>query len=385
SARAETIVEFWHAQDGTQDLIQTFADEFNTSQSTYRVIPSYVGNYQEAAIKLIAAVNSGRAPVLFDAELTIFPRLIEESTVIHFDALTKELPKPFIDDIYPALWQYGLVGGQRFGLPWNMSMPVLYYNATALEQRSVSVPSTWQEFEEAAARLTTRNTRGYLDSAYSLTFEAMVTTRGGTIVTEENLPDFDSPEAIDALRMLQRLAEKRQLIARSLSEFDQSLVDFARSKVMMAIASQAVFPQGERFAVAFEIGTAPLPVGSSRAVPLTGAQLVIVREASEAEQRGAFAFWRFLMSVDNIERWVQASLFLPVRRSAADRLLNWYQAAPNRLAAFSQLEHAVPRPKLSAYTLWQISLQEAIERVTKGNLSPEEALAEAQAAALESR
>ena len=70
------------------------------------------------------------------------------------------------------------------------------------------------------------------------------------------------------------------------------------------------------------MATAPLPHDGSRTVPLTGAQMVVPRSASEAERRGAFAFWRYLMEVDNIERWVRASFFLPVRRSAAERLVS---------------------------------------------------------------
>jgi sn-glycerol 3-phosphate transport system substrate-binding protein len=384
-ARGQTIVEFWHAQDRTQDLIQTFAEEFNTMQDTYKVVPRYVGGYREAAIKLVAAINSGRPPVLFDAELTVFPRLIEEGSLAELTSFTNELPREFIDDLYPALWSYGIVRGGRFGLPWHMSMPVLFYNTNVFERRGVAIPTTWQAFEEAAALLTTRNTQGYLDIAYSLNFEAMVTTRGGSILAPDGKPNFDSPEAIEALDMLQRMAQRRHLVSRNLSQFDQSLIDFARGKVMMSIASQAVLPQGERFAVGFDVGTASLPIDSSGAVPLTGAQLVVLQEASEAERHGAFEFWLYLTRVDSIERWVTASFFLPVRRSAAAQLSPWYQASPDRAAALNQLERAVARPKIGAYAIWQGFLEEAIERVTKGNASPEEALSEAQSLALKSR
>ena len=101
------------------------------------------------------------------------------------------------------------------------------------------------------------------------------------------------------------------------------------------------------------------PSDGNRAVPLTEAQMVVPRSASEAERRGAFAFWRYLMEVDNIERWVMASFFLPVRRSAAERLEPWYQASPERDAGFRQLEDAVFRPRLGAYALWQLHLEEA--------------------------
>lgn len=384
-ALAQTVVEFWHAQRPQEEIIQRFADEFNARQNEVRVVPRFVGGYPEASIKLVAALSAGDAPVLFDAETTVFSRLAEEGSLIDLSALAAGLDEALVADFYPVQWEYGQIGDARLGLPWNMSMPVLFYNASAFEQRGVTPPATWQEFEAAAERLTTRNTKGYIDVAAAFIFEAMVSTRGGSILTDEGRPNFDSAEAIDALTMLQRLARGRSSIPRGFAELDQALVDFARTKAMMAIASQAFFPEGERFSVAFEVASAPLPVGSSRAIPLMGAQLVVLSGASEAQARGAFDFWRFLMEPDIQSRWVQDSYFLPVRRSVAEGLSSWYDEAPNRRSALDQLEQAVPRPRVGAYAIWQGYLEEAIERVTKGRADPAQALGEAQRRALETR
>ena len=382
---AQTQVIFWHSQDATEELVQTFADEFNASQSDYVILPEYAGNYQEASIKLAAALGGSNAPAMFDAEVTVFPRLLEEDAIANLSDLISDLPAELMDDFYPALWDYGLADGERYGLPWNMSMPVLFYNETALEQRNVAPPTTWGEFEAAAERLTTRNTKGYIDVAAAFIFEALVTTRGSSVVTEEGQPNFDSPEAVEALTMLQRMSRERSSIPRGFGDLDQALVDFARTKAMMAIASEAFFPQGERFTVAFEVAAAPLPVGSSSAVPLMAAQLVVLKNASQEQQQAAVAFWEFLMQPEVQQRWVEESYFLPVRRSVAETLQPWYEASPSRGAALAQLENAVERPRVGAYTTWQGYLQEAIERATKGRGDPAEVLQEAQRRALESR
>ena len=263
---AQTQVVFWHSQDATEELIQTFADEFNASQNDYVIIPEYAGNYQEASIKLAAALGGANAPAMFDAEVTVFPRLVEEGALANLSGPTSDLPTELVDDFYPALWSYGVMNGERYGLPWNMSMPVLFYNETALQQRGVEPPDTWEAFEAAAERLTTRNTKGYIDVAAAFIFEALVTSRGGSVVTEDGQPNFDSPEAIDALSMLQRMAKERSSIPRGFGDLDQALVDFARTKALMAIASEAFFPQGERFTVAFEVAAAA-PADGARAAP----------------------------------------------------------------------------------------------------------------------
>ncbi len=384
-AFAQTVIEFWHSQDSTVETIEALAAAFNQSQSDYQVLPRYAGSYDEAAFKLIAAYSAGNQPVLFDAELTVFPRLVEEGTVLNLDDLTAALPADFIADFYPALWNYGDLGG-RYGLPWNMSVTMLFYNATAFKQRGIATPPlNWAEFEAAAKHLTTRQTKGYIGVNIAFIFEMMVSTRGGQIVTDNGKPNFDSPEAIEALTMLQRLAKERAMIVRSFAELDVALLDFVRTKGMMSFASFAFLPQGQRYAIAFELGVAPVPAGVSGAAPLMGAQLVVIKGASEAQRQGAFAFWQFLTRAENIKTWVEASYFLPVRRAALPLLEPWYNEDPARRISLEQLEQAVPRPRIGSYAVWQSYLQEALDKALKAGVDPATALAEAQRRALEDR
>ncbi|CAN5637411.1 ABC transporter substrate-binding protein [soil metagenome] len=381
--RAQTTLEYWHAHSGTPEtVLNELIDAFNGSQPDYRVVPRYAGNYAESAIRLVAALSAGNPPVLYEAEVTVFSRLAEEGSVLELSDLVSALPEDMVADFYPALWDYGDLGG-RYGLPWNMSLPVLFYNASIFRQLGVTPPTTWEEFEAAAARLTTRNTRGFIDVSMAFIFETMVSTRGGSVVTEEGRPNFDSPEAVEALTMLRRLAERGDSIPRSFGELDLALIDFVRTKGMMAFATFSYFPQGERFNLAFEPGVAAVPANpGSLGVPLADTQMVILAGASEAQRQGAFAFWRFVVEPENQRRWVEASYFLPVRRSVVPLLADWYAEDPQRSVVLDSLEHATTRPRVGAYAVWQGYLEEALERAVRGQMSPEAALAEAQRRAL---
>ena len=384
-SEAQTTLEFWHSQDATESTIQSLADAFNASQSEYRVVPHYVGSYREGTIKLIAALGGSAPPVLFDAEGTIVPRLVEEGALADLGSLTDALPPTLMEDLYPALWDNGQFEGKRYGLPWDSSLPVLVYNASVFRQLGVTAPKTWADFEAAAARLTTRQTEGYIHVSAAFIFEMMVSTRGGRVVTAEGEPNFNSPEAIDALTMLKRIADAGDATLRSFAELDVALVDFVRTKGMMAFASAAFWPQGQRYSVAFEPAIAPVPSSGSAAVPLMGAQLVVLKSATEEQQRGAVAFWQFLMEPENQATWVKASYFLPSRRAALPLLEPWYQEDPSRRVSLEQLGNAVPRPRVGAYAVWQGFLEEALEQTLKGGVPPEVALQAAQQRALESR
>lgn len=375
---AQTTITFWHSQVSTVETVNKLAAGFNAIQSEFVVEPVYTGTYPDSSIKLITAVSNDSGPVMFDAEVTVFAKLISENAVLPLNDLTASLSTNFIADIYPNLWNFGFVNNERYGLPWNMSLPVLFYNASLLKQRGVTPPHTWQDFEAAAKKLTTRQTKGYINVSLAFIFETMVTTRGGHIITEEGKPNFNSSEAIEALAMLKRMTDARHVTNRTMAEIDVALVDFVRTKGMMAFASLAFWTEGQHYSIAFEPGAVPVPMGTSQKVPFVGAQLVVMKGASETERLGAFKFWQFLMQPKNIATWVKASYYLPARQSAVPLLEDWYAEDNIRKLGLEQLEHAIDKPKVGEYAIWQDFLQEAIDKALKGRMSPEEALSEAQ-------
>ncbi len=383
-APAQVTVTFWHSMDGPAgEAIEGFARAFNESQSAYRVEVRYAGDYREAETKLIAALRTGSAPTLFQAEIAFFPRLVAEGTLQPLDKLTAGLEPDFVADFYPAPWNYGVVNGVRYGLPFNTSTPVLFYNADALRAKHLPVPADWATFEDDAIKLTSRRSKGFIAILDSWIFEAMVTSRGGTLVTPDGRPNFDSPEAVDALEMLRRLVDKKAAIPRNLAEAQFAQLDFVRTKGMMVFASIANWPAAEKYSFAFELGVAPVPRTENGKVPMGGAELVILKGASPEEARGAFEFWKFLMKPENIVTWIEASYYVPLRKSVVPLLESFYAENPYRKVAFEQIARAVPRPRVPQFAVWRDYLDEAMEKSLKGRMDPRQALEEAQRKALE--
>ncbi len=378
-ASAQVEIPFWHAMDGPAGRqIQAFAQAFNQGQRLYRVIPTYVGNYKEAETRLVAALRAGSGPVLFQAELSFFPRLVAEGQALALDPYL-ELEPSFVEDFFPQVWSYGLVGGRRYGLPFNTSTPVLFYNLDALRARGLNPPRDWAEFERVAKALSSRTAKGFIfvTDPQAWLFEAMVTSRGGSLV-QEGRPNFTSKEALEALGMLLRLKEAGALSVRTLAEATFAQLDFVRTKGMMVMASIANWPAAENFSFAFRLGVAPVPRLPGGRVPFGGAQLVVLRGASEAQVRGALAFWRFLMAPENVAAWVEASYYVPVRKSALPLLEGFYRENPFRKVAFEQIAWAQERPRLPQFSAWAGLLAEALEKALKGGMDPRRALEEAQ-------
>jgi len=378
-ALAQTEVTFWHSMDGPAGrLLAAFAQEFNARQNLYRASPQYVGDYRDAETKLVAALRTGAAPVLFQAEISFFPRLVGEGRALALDPYLN-LERSFLEDLFEPAWNYGVMEGRRFGLPLNTSTPVLFYNLDTFRAKGLKAPRNWKEFEEVAKALSSRQTKGFIfvTDPQAWLFEAMVTSRGGSL-TKDGKPNFTSKEALEALEMLTRLNRAGALSVRSMAESTFAQLDFVRTKGMMVMASIANWPAAENFSFAFTLGVAPVPREPGGKVPMGGAQLVVLKGASEAQVRGALEFWKYLMEPGNVARWVEASYYVPVRKSAIPLLEGFYRENPFRKVAFEQIAHAQERPKEPQFTAWASLLAEALERSLKGGVPPRKALEEAQ-------
>jgi ABC-type glycerol-3-phosphate transport system substrate-binding protein len=378
-ALAQVEVPFWHSMEGPAGrLLAAFAQEFAAKDSRYRVLPQYVGAYRDGETKLVAALRTGAAPVLFQAEISFFPRLVAEGRALALDPYLN-LDKALVEDLFEPAWNYGLLEGKRYGLPLNTSTPVLFYNLDAFRAKGLKAPRNWKEFEEAAKALTSRQAKGFIfvTDPQAWLFEAMVTSRGGNL-TKDGKPNFTSKEALEALEMLDRLNRAGALSARSMAEATFAQLDFVRTKGMMVMASIANWPAAENFSFAFTLGVAPVPREPGGKVPMGGAQLVVLKGASEAQVRGALEFWKYLMEPRNVARWVEASYYVPVRKSAIPLLEGFYRENPFRKVAFEQIAHAQERPKEPQFTAWASLLAEALERSLKGGVPPRKALEEAQ-------
>jgi ABC-type glycerol-3-phosphate transport system substrate-binding protein len=380
--KSKTQITFWHEMAGAEKTVNALVDGFNRSQEKYEVVPKMVGTYPEANTQIIAALRAKNAPVLFQAEIGFFPRLAEDGALADLAALEKTLDPAVVKDFFPAIWTYGVYEGKRFGLPWNASTPVLFYNASQFRSRGLKPPTTWTEFAALSKTLSSRTAKGFLAIADSWQFEQMVLSRGGAVVTPDGKPNFTSKEVVEALDFLRDQVRQGNAIPRSLGESQFAILDFVRTKAFMAIASIANWPDILPYSVAFELGAAPLPKGTRTVVPFGGAQLVVMRDSSDEQQAGAWAFWQYLMKPESIVTWTKASYYVPVRRSALPLLNDWYKENPYRKTAFEQFDTAVPRPRVAGYATWKLYLEEAMERVLKGGTESRAALEEAQRRAL---
>ena len=63
SAQAQTEIQWWHSMTSVNgEVVNDLAKNFNASQKTYKIVPTFKGSYEESFTAAVAAFRAGNAP-----------------------------------------------------------------------------------------------------------------------------------------------------------------------------------------------------------------------------------------------------------------------------------------------------------------------------------
>ena len=109
--------------------IDGFAADFMKDNPGIKVTPIYAGTYQETIVKALTAHKSGTPPVTSVLLSTDMFTLIDEDAIVPFDNFVKTADdKAWLDGFYKAFMMNSQTGGKTWGVPFQRSTVVMYYN-----------------------------------------------------------------------------------------------------------------------------------------------------------------------------------------------------------------------------------------------------------------
>ncbi len=194
SSSAKTELVMWYSLAGHLGAeVKHLATDFNHSQNDYTVKLVYKGEYIEAITSFAAAFRAKQPPAIVQIfEVGTATMLYPQGITKPLDELMQEqgfvLPK---DHFLPALRAFYSEADRLLAMPFNTSIPVIYYNADALAKAGYSVfPSTWDEMEVLAAKL---RQIGYA-CAYTTAYPAWIQIESFSAI--HGLPMLDAERAI---------------------------------------------------------------------------------------------------------------------------------------------------------------------------------------------
>lgn len=157
NASGVTTVTFWHSMSGpTADALNTLIDRFDAAHKGKIVVkPVFEGAYDDAITKYKASVLSHSTPSLM--------MIYDVGTRFMVDSGQVVPMQKFIDrdhystaDLQPNITGYYSIGKTLYSMPFNTSMPVLYYNKTLFAKAGLDPdkpPSTLADIRTDAEKL----------------------------------------------------------------------------------------------------------------------------------------------------------------------------------------------------------------------------------------
>ncbi|WP_029040411.1 ABC transporter substrate-binding protein [Cucumibacter marinus] len=321
------------------------------------------------------------------------------------DGLVEAAPDAVSSEVNEA-WPAGIaaaasVDGTVYGIPNEINVYALNYNKALFEEAGLDgPPATWAELEAAAAAITDaeagRQGFGLINSwaaGVVHPFSSLLVSNGGSLVVDGK-PALDTDAAGETFALYETMVEKGYTVpamgtadANTTGPFLDNFVSGNTGMIIMANWWESALKAG--MGDAFEnIATAPIPVGPSgdTARSISYSWLTVVNAgASDAEREAAWAFLDWLNSPESGENGASAMSgilmsmgILPSRASDVTA----YEGDLDRdfLAGYvSVLENATAFPVVLGGQEFTEALQQTIEALEYGQVSAEEAQANAQA------
>src|SRR5437763_4684636 len=284
-------------------IVDGFAADFEKENPGIKVRPIYSGSYQESIAKALTAVKSGEPPVTSILLSTDMYTLIDEEAIVPFDEQIKTpADQAWLKSFYPGFMENSQTGGKTWGIPFQRSTIVLYYNKEMFKEAGLDPnrpPGTWKEMTEYAQKLTKRDATGKVTQwgvqipssgfPYWL-FQGLTTENGVQLMNAAGTETYyDRPEVIEALQYWVDLAKKHKVHPEGIVEWGTTPKDFFEKKVAMVWTTTGNLTN-VRTNAKFDFGVAMLPAGKQRGSPTGGGNFYLFKKSTPAQREAALKF-----------------------------------------------------------------------------------------------
>jgi sn-glycerol 3-phosphate transport system substrate-binding protein len=377
-------------------IIDGYAEQFTREHPSIRVKPVYTGTYQESIVKALTATKSGEPPTTAILLSTDMFTLIDEDAIVPWDELAKGADDAaWMKSFFPAFMKNSQTGGKTWGIPFQRSTIVLYWNKEIFKEAGLDPnkpPATWTEQVEFAKKLVKRDAAGNVtrwgaqvpSSGFPYWLFQGFTTQNDVLLMNEagTQTHFDDPKVVEALQYWVDLSQKHQVMAPGVIEWGTTPKDFFEKKTAMMWTTTGNLTN-VRTNAKFEFGVAMLPAGRHRGSPTGGGNFYVFKKAPAAQQQAAVTFAKWMTTPERAAQWGIDTGYVAVRSDAwqTPAMKKYVADFPAAAVARDQLQYAVA--ELSTHDNQRVTkaLNDGLQAALTGAKSPSQAMKDAQAEA----
>jgi sn-glycerol 3-phosphate transport system substrate-binding protein len=373
------------------EVVDGIVADFETANPDIKVNAIYSGNYDDTRVRALSALASGepaQLAVMFSIDAY---DLIEQELVIPFeDVASTDADKEWLSSFYPALMANGKIEGKTWGIPFQRSTIVAYYNKDLFRAAGLdpeAPPTTWDEMIQMGKALTKDDTYGLMipSTGYPYwMFQALAIQNGKEVMSGDGLTTyFDDPTVVETLEFWKSLSAEHGIMPTGTVEWGTLRQAFLEGQTAMMWHSTGNLTAVKKGA-SFDFGVAELPANVRKGSPTGGGNFYLFKDTTDEERVAALKLMQFMTAPDQAAAWSIGTGYMGVSPAAYEtEALQAYTAEfPPALVARNQLENAVAEFSTFETARVRDGLNNAIQSALTGAKEPAEALAEAQAAAM---
>jgi sn-glycerol 3-phosphate transport system substrate-binding protein len=334
-ASAEIELRWWHAMTGgNNDMIVKIAEDFNASQTTYKIVPTYKGSYADTMNSGLSAFRAGNAPHIIQIfEVGTASMMAARRAVKPVHELMREAGEAFDPKAYlPAIASYySTSSGEMLSFPFNSSSMVMWINRDAFRRAGLNPdqpPKTWPEVFKAAKTLRASGsaTCGFSTAwttwanieQFSAWHNLSLSTRANGLDGFDTELTFNGPFQVRHLENLVELQKDKTFDYSGRTNTGESR--FTSGECPIFLSSSSLYGS-LRGSAKFDWAAAPIPYypdvpGAPQNSIIGGASLWAMGGKTAEEYRGVAKFFAFLSGTDRQAQLHRESGYLPITHAA---------------------------------------------------------------------
>jgi sn-glycerol 3-phosphate transport system substrate-binding protein len=373
-------------------IIDGYAADFEKENPDIKIRAIYAGTYQDTLVKALTAFKSGEPPDIAVLLSTDMFTLIDEDAIMPFDTLLKnDADKAWAKSFYPAFMENSQTGGKTWGIPFQRSTIVMYWNKDAFKAAGLNpdkAPDTWDELVAYGQKLTKRDGSNVSQWGVEIPstgfpywlFQGLTTANGVRLMNEAGTETyFDKPAVIDALRYWVDLSHKEKIQPTGTIEWGTTPKDFFERKTAIMWTTTGNLTNVKSNAP-FPFGVAMLPAHNGRGSPTGGGNFYLFKKMTAEKSTAAFKFIKWMTTSERAADWGIKTGYVAVRPDAWDTpaLKQYVAEFPAAAVARDQLKYAVA--ELSTHDNQRVTkaLNDGLQAALNGTKTPEQAMKDAQ-------
>jgi len=360
-AFAVTEIQWWHAMTGgNNDVIVKLANDFNASQSDYKVVPTYKGGYADIMNAGIAAFRAGNAPHIMQVfEVGTATMMAATGAVKPVYKLMQEAGEKFDPKAYlPAVsGYYSTAKGDMLSFPFNSSSTVMWVNLDALKKANIAeIPKTWPEVFEDAKKL---KAAGYDKCGFSNAWVTWVnleqlsawhnvplSSKANGLDGFDTVLEFNGPLQIKHLQTLIELQKDKTYDYSGRTNTGEGRFTSGECPIFM---TSSAFYGNVKSQAKFNYAAAPMPYypdvkGAPQNSIIGGASLWVMGGKTADEYKGVAKFLTFLSAANRQVALHKATGYVPITITAYEKAKpsGYYKQNPGAQTTIQQLTHKPP-------------------------------------------